>query len=158
MYRQERVVIHAVRPQLDCGEFPIKRVVGETVTVSADILPDGHDVMQAEVCYKHQSERQWHTVRMEPLQNDRYEATFKVEQQGFYQYKVQGWVDYALNWQHGIESGDLPVRGTGPESFDSEFQHRPAEILLRVVLSLYRVVLPGFCPSFPSIGGDHKVW
>lgn len=104
MLRQERVVIDAVHPQLEGGRFFIKRVVGETVTVSADVLPDGHDVMQAEVLYKHQSERQWRQVRMHPLGNDRHEATFTVEKQGFYQYKVRGWVDYALNWQHGIEA------------------------------------------------------
>ncbi|MDC6353688.1 MULTISPECIES: alpha-1,4-glucan--maltose-1-phosphate maltosyltransferase [unclassified Robiginitalea] len=102
MFRQERVVIDAVRPQLDCGKFFIKRVVGDTVEVSADILPDGHDVMQAEVLYKHQSERRWDSVRMLPLENDRYQASFTVAKQGFYQYKVRGWVDYALNWQHGI--------------------------------------------------------
>lgn len=104
MLRQERVVIDAVHPQLECGRFFIKRVVGETVTVSADVLPDGHDVMQAEVLYKHQSERQWRQVRMHPLGNDRFEATFTVGKQGFYQYQVRGWVDYALNWQHGIEA------------------------------------------------------
>lgn len=104
MLRQERVVIDAVLPQLECGRFFIKRVVGETVTVSADVLPDGHDVMQAEVLYKHQAERQWREVRMHPLGNDRFEATFRVEKQGFYQYQVRGWVDYALNWQHGIEA------------------------------------------------------
>ena len=57
MFRQERVVIDDIRPQLDCGAFFIKRVVGEEVAVSADILPDGHDIMQAEVLYKHHSEK-----------------------------------------------------------------------------------------------------
>ncbi|MDG1572588.1 alpha-1,4-glucan--maltose-1-phosphate maltosyltransferase [Robiginitalea sp. M366] len=104
MLPQERVVIDAIRPQLDCGKFFIKRIVGEEVRVTADILPDGHDVMQAEVLYKHQGARTWKTVRMEPLENDRWEAAFHVEKQGFYQYKVRGWVDYALNWQHGIEA------------------------------------------------------
>ncbi len=104
MMRQERVVIDAVHPQVECGRFFIKRVVGETVTVSADVLPDGHDVMQAEVLYKHQGERQWRQVRMHPLGNDRYQASFTVEKQGLYQYKIRGWVDYALNWQHGIEA------------------------------------------------------
>ncbi|MEJ2584157.1 MAG: alpha-1,4-glucan--maltose-1-phosphate maltosyltransferase [Robiginitalea sp.] len=104
MFRQERVVIDDVRPQLDCGKFFIKRVVGETVRVSADILPDGHDVMQAEVLFKHQSERKWREARMQSVGNDRWEAAFSVEKQGFYQYKVRGWVDYALNWQHGIEA------------------------------------------------------
>ena len=104
MFRQERVVIDDIRPQLDCGSFFIKRVVGEEVLVSADILPDGHDVMQAEVLYKHQSERKWREVRMHSLENDRWEASFTVTRQGFYQYRVRAWVDYALNWQHGIEA------------------------------------------------------
>jgi starch synthase (maltosyl-transferring) len=30
-------------------------------------------------------------------------GSFMVDKQGFYSYKVEGWVDYALNWQHGIE-------------------------------------------------------
>jgi starch synthase (maltosyl-transferring) len=104
MYRQERVVIDAVRPQLDCGKFFIKRVVGEQVRVSADILPDGHDLMQAEVRYKYKSARKWEEVRMRPMANDRWEAAFEVDRQGFFQYKIRAWVDYALNWQHGIEA------------------------------------------------------
>ena len=35
----ERVIIRGVKPELECGRFPIKRVVGETVAVEADILP-----------------------------------------------------------------------------------------------------------------------
>ena len=104
MFRQERVVIDAISPQLDCGAFFIKRIVGETVSVSADILPDGHDVMQAEVLYKHQSEKRWREARMHALVNDRWEASFTVELQGFYQYRIRAWVDHALNWQHGIEA------------------------------------------------------
>ncbi|MDC6352027.1 alpha-1,4-glucan--maltose-1-phosphate maltosyltransferase [Zeaxanthinibacter sp. PT1] len=104
MYRQQRVVIEDIKPQLQCGAFFIKRVVDETVTVSADILPDGHDVMQAEVRYRHEDEKTYRENRMEKEGNDRYSATFKVEKQGFYEYYIRGWVDYALNWQHGIEA------------------------------------------------------
>lgn len=104
MFRQERVVIDAIQPMLDCGKFFIKRVLGETVAVSADILPDGHDIMQAEVMYKPAASRKWSVERMRPLGNDRWEASFTVSRQGFYQYKIRAWVDYALNWQHGIEA------------------------------------------------------
>ncbi|SFR49283.1 alpha-1,4-glucan:maltose-1-phosphate maltosyltransferase [Robiginitalea myxolifaciens] len=104
MFRQERVVIDNISPSLECGKFFIKRVTGESVVVSADILPDGHDIMQAEVLYKHSASRSWASQRMRPLGNDRWEASFSVEKQGFYQYKISGWVDYALNWQHGIEA------------------------------------------------------
>jgi starch synthase (maltosyl-transferring) len=40
---RHRVVIEAVRPQLDCGLYPIKRSLGETVVVEADAFTDGHD-------------------------------------------------------------------------------------------------------------------
>lgn len=97
-----RVVIENVRPQLACGSLFIKRVVGEAVHVTAEILPDGHDVIQAEVLYKHEKERKYRFVRMTHLGQDEYEADIIVDKQGFYEYKVQGWVDHALNWQHGI--------------------------------------------------------
>ena len=40
---------------------------------------------------------------MTPTQNDSWTAEFTVEKQGAYAYFVEGWVDYALNWQHGTE-------------------------------------------------------
>lgn len=104
MWRQERVIIENIQPQLNCGELFIKRVVDEPVHVRADIFPDGHDVMQAEVLYRHEKERKWKEVRMEHLGNDRYTASFTVEKQGFYEYQLRAWVDHALNWQHGIEA------------------------------------------------------
>ncbi|QBA63764.1 alpha-1,4-glucan--maltose-1-phosphate maltosyltransferase [Muriicola soli] len=102
--KQERVVIENVNPQLQCGAYYIKRVVGETVIVHADVLGDGHDVIQAEVAYKHESEKSFTQLRMEHLGNDVHHAIFKVNKQGYYDYKVEGWVDNPLNWQHGIEA------------------------------------------------------
>jgi starch synthase (maltosyl-transferring) len=102
MLRQQRVVIEGVRPQINCGEFQIKRVVGQRIEVSADVLVDGHDVIAASVLYKHQNERTWREQRMTPGFNDNWQGSFTVEKQGIYEYKVQGWVDHALNWQYGI--------------------------------------------------------
>ncbi len=102
--RQERVVIENLSPQLHCGAFYIKRVVGEIVTVQADVLGDGHDVIQAELQYKHEKDKKYTTARMDHLGNDAFTASFTVEKQGYYQYRVAGWVDHALNWQHGIEA------------------------------------------------------
>ena len=103
MIDQKRVVIDQVTPQLNCGEFYIKRVLGEFVNVNAHVLVDGHDVIAASVLFKHEKEKKWSEVRMQDAGNDEWFATFQVEKQGFYTYKVEGWVDYALNWQHGIE-------------------------------------------------------
>ena len=103
MQNQSRIVIENIAPQLNCGTIYIKRVVNEIVNITADVLVDGHDVLQASVLYKHESEKKWSETRMQDLGNDGYSASFITSKQGFYSYKLQGWVDYALNWQHGIE-------------------------------------------------------
>ncbi len=102
MQNQKRVVIENVSPQINCGEFQIKRVVNEYVIVDAHVLIDGHDIIAASVLYKSENGKKWNEVRMQHINNDEWKASFLVKKQGFYTYKVQGWVDHALNWQHGI--------------------------------------------------------
>ncbi|PKP12241.1 MAG: alpha-1,4-glucan--maltose-1-phosphate maltosyltransferase [Bacteroidetes bacterium HGW-Bacteroidetes-3] len=102
MQNQKRVVIDAVSPKINDGEFYIKRVINQIVTVNANVLGDGHDIIAASVLYKAEKDKKWSEVRMQPLNNDEWTASFVVRKQGFYEYKVEGWVDYALNWQHGI--------------------------------------------------------
>ena len=103
MLNQKRVVIDYVSPEINCGEFFIKRVVNEVVNVSAHVLADGHDVLGASVLFKYENEKKWNEKRLQLGMNDEWFASFTVEKQGFYSYKIEGWVDYALNWQHGIE-------------------------------------------------------
>lgn len=103
MQRQTRIIIENVRPQLDGGAFAVKRIVGQKVVVTADVFPDGHDVIACAVMYKHEADKIWSEVRMNPTENDSWMAEVNVEKQGTYTYYVQGWVDYALNWQHGTE-------------------------------------------------------
>ncbi|XLS27737.1 alpha-1,4-glucan--maltose-1-phosphate maltosyltransferase [Flavobacteriaceae bacterium M23B6Z8] len=103
MLSQKRVIIENVKPQLDGGLFYIKRVVGEKVTVTADVFSDGHDVIECAVRFLHAKDKLAGEVRMTPKGNDVWEAEFSVEKQGYYTYYIEGWVDYALNWQHGIE-------------------------------------------------------
>ena len=103
MRHQSRVIIEGIQPELEGGRHAIKAVVDQFIPVTADVLCDGHDVIAACLLYKHRSERKWNEVRMEHLENDRWGAGFTVQKQGEYHYKIQGWVDYALNWQHGTE-------------------------------------------------------
>ncbi len=57
MLNQKRVIIENILPQLDNGAFFIKRIVGQKVIVTADIISDGHDVMEAIVQFKHEKEK-----------------------------------------------------------------------------------------------------
>ena len=50
-----RVAIENVRPEIDGGRFPAKRVVGERVIVEADIFADGHDAIA--VAKRHAAKR-----------------------------------------------------------------------------------------------------
>lgn len=103
MQNQSRIVVENITPQINSGKICIKRVVDEIVNVTADVLVDGHDVLQTNLLFKHKSDKRWSKIRMSPTFNDEYTATFHTSKQGFYSYKVEGWVDYILNWQHGLK-------------------------------------------------------
>ncbi|MBA4155303.1 alpha-1,4-glucan--maltose-1-phosphate maltosyltransferase [Flavobacterium sp.] len=103
MQNQTRIIIENVKPQLDGGVFYIKRIVNQNVSVSANVFSDGHDVIACCVKFKHELEKKWSEVRMSPTENDEWSVDFKVIKQGVYSYFIEGWVDYALNWQHGTE-------------------------------------------------------
>ena len=103
MQNQTRIIIENIKPQLDGGVFQIKRIVGQIVTVTADVFSDGHDVVECCVKFKHEKDKKWSEVRLNHISNDEWIASFKVEKQGIYTYFIEGWVDYALNWQHGTE-------------------------------------------------------
>ena len=97
---RHRIIIERVFPEVDGGRFPIKRVVGEEVTVTADILADGHDVLSAIVCWLPPGSSTWEEGMMRHLGNDRWEGSFIVQKTGTFRYAVEGWVDRFLTWQH----------------------------------------------------------
>ena len=94
----ERVIIRGVKPELECGRFPIKRVVGETVAVEADIFADGHEAIEGVVRYRHEDDEPWTEIAMELLGNDRWSAEFPVEKLGHYIYTITGWIDPFQTW------------------------------------------------------------
>ncbi|MBK9179195.1 MAG: alpha-1,4-glucan--maltose-1-phosphate maltosyltransferase [Acidimicrobiales bacterium] len=94
-----RVVIEAVRPQVDGGRFAVKRVVGEAVEVHADVFADGHDELGAVVRHRTELETVWTEVPMEPLGNDAWRATFAAGGPGRHLFHVEGWVDELATWR-----------------------------------------------------------
>ncbi len=94
-----RVIIEGIKPQVDAGRFPIKRVVGQSVTVEADVFTDGHDALRAELCWRRATDDTWQRTAMKPLGNDRFRASFPVEELGRYAYTVEAWVDHLLSWR-----------------------------------------------------------
>jgi starch synthase (maltosyl-transferring) len=64
---RSRVVIERVEPQIDGGRFPVKRALGESVTVEADIFADGHDVVSALLLDRQSSSDEWRETPMARL-------------------------------------------------------------------------------------------
>ncbi|UCH53610.1 MAG: alpha-1,4-glucan--maltose-1-phosphate maltosyltransferase [Pseudomonadota bacterium] len=111
---RRRVVIENVRPQIDDGRFPIKRVVGERVVVEADAFGDGHDRISCVLLYRREQDQDWQELPMRLLGNDRWRAEFRVAEIGRYRYSVSAWVDHYETWRHDLErrpdtDRDLPM-------------------------------------------------
>jgi starch synthase (maltosyl-transferring) len=97
------VVIEDVQPRVDGGRFPAKRVVGDMVTVEADVFTDGHDLVGAEVLYRWESHADWTVAPMEAPDNDRWRGAFPVQELGRYLFTVRGWVDEFATWRRGLD-------------------------------------------------------
>src|SRR5690606_5285912 len=99
---RRRGMIEGVKPELDCGRFPIKRTIGEDVIVEADVFTDGHDSVACRLLWKHRSARTWREAPMEPPGNDRWRARFTADQLGRYQYTLDAWIDAFGTWRSDL--------------------------------------------------------
>jgi len=99
---RRRVVIEHVWPQIDCGRFPIKRVVGETVVVEAIVFADGHDQVACQLSYWRKNEGAAQYSPMVPIGNDRWRGQFPVLSVGQYEYSVEGWIDRFTTWRSDL--------------------------------------------------------
>jgi starch synthase (maltosyl-transferring) len=96
------VVIERVSPQIDCGRFPIKRVVGEKVLVEADVFADGHDLISCQILYWQDGSAERGSPML-PLGNDRWRGSFSVTQVGRWWYTVEGWADRFQTWRSELQ-------------------------------------------------------
>ena len=94
-----RIQIQGVRPQTDCGRYPVKRTVGEPVGVSARIFRDGHDALGAAVRYKPPGVARWLETPLAALGNDEWAGSFVVDRPGRWCFRVEAWVDRVASYQ-----------------------------------------------------------
>ncbi len=99
---RRRVVIDGLWPEIDCGRHPIKRVVGDTVTVEANVFADGHDAISAVLLHKPEPAQDWCESPMHPLGNDRWRGEFRVGELGRYRYAVLAWIDHFKTWARDL--------------------------------------------------------
>jgi starch synthase (maltosyl-transferring) len=122
------VWIGNVWPELDAGRYPVKRVVGETFEVSADILREGHEALAAVLRYRTIKDPSWREVPMQHVDNDRWEGRFALEENTRYLYTIEAYPDAYQSW--AIDLGKRLAAGMDVSSEVAE-----GVALLRGILS-----------------------
>ncbi len=130
---RRRVVVRAVAPTVDGGRFPIKRVVGERVDVTADVYADSHDHIAAVVRSRPVGHDEWFESRMTMTEVglDGWSASFRVSSMGRWEYQVQAWIDHFSSWQDAL-------RKKAAADVDVESHLAAGEILLRDMIGRRR--------------------
>ena len=99
---RQRAIIEKVTPEIDGGRFAVKRTVGDSVVVEADVFTDGHDALSCLLQYRKAGTTAWQEVPMRFLVNDRWRGEFPALELGRYEYTVTAWVDAFKSWRHDL--------------------------------------------------------
>jgi starch synthase (maltosyl-transferring) len=100
--KEGHIIIERVEPQIDCGRYRAKAVVGDVVDVSADILRDGTDLLQAVVRYRGPNDARWLEAPMRFVDNDRWSGSFRPIDIGQYRYAIEAWTDHFATWRRDL--------------------------------------------------------
>jgi starch synthase (maltosyl-transferring) len=121
---RRRVIVERPRPEIDAGRFPIKRTIGERVTVTVDLFADGHDLLAGVLKYRHVPAGRragapgshsavpagsrdadaagWAETPLTAAVNDAWTASFTVTELGEYEYTIEAWIDRFGTWLKGL--------------------------------------------------------
>ena len=97
-----RVAIEKPEPCVDDGALPVKRLVGEVVTVEVDVVCDGHDKLGVALQWHEPGSKSAHEIRMQPAGNDRYRADLPLTRIGAYDYTIEAWRDAFASYKDEI--------------------------------------------------------
>jgi starch synthase (maltosyl-transferring) len=137
-----RVVVERVRPSVDEGLFPIKRTVGETIDISADIFADGHDLIgavvrdrPADASPSTRSEEggarscaAWRETPMTLVAEgaDEWRASFDVQDIGWHEYQIVAWIDRFATWRRDLQRKHIAGQDVALELLEGSMLVREA--------------------------------
>jgi starch synthase (maltosyl-transferring) len=104
---------------IDCGRYPSKRTVGDSVAVSADIFADGHEALRAVAKSCPPGGEGWRETPMRRIDahvdGDRWAGEFEVTELGRWSWTIEAWVDAFASWrdelQRKIDAGQEDLSG-----------------------------------------------
>ena len=92
-----RTMIEAVTPQVDGGATPVKRILGDTFAIEADVFTDGHEHIGVDALIR-PAGGAWQRHAMRALGNDRWHAVIPLAARGRFEYAVEAWRDPFASW------------------------------------------------------------
>jgi starch synthase (maltosyl-transferring) len=101
--RAPRIAIEGIAPAVDGGQFPAKRVVGDSVDIEADVFMDGHDKLAVVLLWRAADEREWREIRMRHVANDRWRATLPLTRVGRVFFAIEAWRDAFATYRDELE-------------------------------------------------------
>ncbi len=89
----QKILIENVSPSVDHGEFPARTIVGNSVTITCDIVCHGAYILDARIRYRHVRERNWRYSEIRHIDNDEWSGQIKPSKIGMYKFVVEAWID-----------------------------------------------------------------
>jgi starch synthase (maltosyl-transferring) len=99
---RRRVAVTDIAPEIDGGAHPVKRILGDRVVVSCDLVCDGHDRVAGALLHRAPGQSGWTSVPLERLAGDRFRASFLVSELGVWAFAVRAWVDTGATWRANV--------------------------------------------------------
>jgi len=115
------VIIENVTPTVDAGRYPIKREVGDSLEVGADIFKEGHETLVAFLKYRRVDQTAWREAPMRFVDNDRWAGAFVFEDNARYVYTIEALADAFRSWL-----ADLDKRVAAGQDVASELREGAA--------------------------------
>ena len=87
------IVIENLRPRVDDGRHPVKRVTGDTLRVSATIFKEGHDRLRAVAKVRPKGDTAWQEAPLRLVNPglDSWEGELPLPDIGRFEYTVEAW-------------------------------------------------------------------
>ena len=97
------IVVECITPDVQAGRYAVKRVLGDTLEVGADVYKDGHDLLAARVRYESPTGECRTAPMTYDFNADRWTGSFVLDRIGRWTVSVEGWTDRFATWRSGLE-------------------------------------------------------
>jgi starch synthase (maltosyl-transferring) len=111
-----RLVIEKIHPQVDGGEYPIKRLVLDRLHVDCSIFKDGHELIAARIGYLAPGGQVRYAELSYEFNADRWYGQFLLTEIGNWEMWIEAWPDPFGSWRR-----DLEKRMTAGQDVRAEF-------------------------------------